>query len=395
MKNKLKVLTPILALVLAVGLFAGGTVGAARAALTYYSDNYDLNIEVPCIGVTLEENGRAVAWRDYLSGGRESSGSRALLSNLSSVTPGVYYDEALTVWNSGDVDSYVKVEIRKYWTDSRGNKITGLEPDQIVFDLGTGPNWWIDEDASTVERTVLYYTKPLEPDQRTTALSEDIMMAANVPEQISQRTVKSDENGKTIAVEYAYDGVRMYVEADVYAVQAHNAELSIRSAWGKAVSLSGDGSVTFLPAGVNGATGGASSGANTGDWPVFGNNGYGNGSGSNSNGTNGNGTNGSGTNGTNSNGANGTNGSGTNGSGTNGSNTNGSGTNGSGTNGSGDANTGTSSGPSGSYVLNTRTRVAHLATCRFLPDSYRADVNDTVENLREQGYKSCTTCHPW
>ena len=63
MKNKLKILAPFLLIALAVVLLAGGTVGNVRAALTYYSDNYDLDIEVPSIGVTLTENGRNAATR--------------------------------------------------------------------------------------------------------------------------------------------------------------------------------------------------------------------------------------------------------------------------------------------------------------------------------------------
>ena len=45
MKDKFKTWAPFLAIALAVVLFAGGTVGNVRAALTYYSDNYDLEIE--------------------------------------------------------------------------------------------------------------------------------------------------------------------------------------------------------------------------------------------------------------------------------------------------------------------------------------------------------------
>lgn len=247
MKHKFKTWAPFLAIALAAVLFAGGTVGNVRAALTYYSDNYDLEIEVPNIGVTLNENGRAVAWRDYLSNNQVRSGSSRLLSwarggNLRS---GRYYDEALSVTNTGGVDAYVKVEVRKYWTDSRGNKITALEPDQIEFPMGTGSGWYVDEQASTAERTVLYYTLPLAPGESSTDLSDEIMMSADVLEKISERDVKNDENGRTFSVEYAYDGVRMCLEADVYAVQEHNAAEAIRSAWGKTAAVGAGGALTF------------------------------------------------------------------------------------------------------------------------------------------------------
>lgn len=247
MKNKLKILAPFLLIALAVVLLAGGTVGNVRAALTYYSDNYDLDIEVPSIGVTLTENGRNAAWRNYLPDNRTDSGSSGLLSWAAGTDfrPGQYYDEKLAVTNTGNIDEYVKVEIYKYWTDAEGNKITELEPDQIEFQLGTGTGWYVDEAASTAERTVLYYTLPLAPDERTTDLSEEILMAADVLEKISETDVKNDANGRTFTVTYAYDGVRMCLDADVYAVQTHNAAQAIRSAWGKQVTVGGSGELTF------------------------------------------------------------------------------------------------------------------------------------------------------
>lgn len=246
MKNRSKMWAPLVMAALAVVLFAGGAVGNVRAALTYYSDNYDMDIKVPNIGVTLTENGHDVAWRDYLDNNQVSSGSRRLLSWAgSSFRPGEYYDEALRVTNTGNVDEYVKVEIYKYWTDSRGNTITDLEPDQIDLPLGTGTGWYVDEDASTAERTVLYYTLPLAPGDTSTDLSSEIMMSADVLEKITETTVKEDSNGRTFVVEYAYDGVRMCLDAEVYAVQANNGQDAIRSAWGKQVSVGPGGALSF------------------------------------------------------------------------------------------------------------------------------------------------------
>lgn len=243
---KFKTLLPVVAAVLALGLFAAGAAGNVRAALTYYSENYDMDIEVPDIGVTLEENNTDVAWRDYLSGTSEHSGSKPLLSWAGSdFTPGQYYPEVLTARNSGDVDSYVKVEIRKYWTDANGSKITALTPSQIDLDLGYDARWWYDESASTSERSVYYYTEMLSPGERTEKLSSEIMMSSEVLEKCTETVVKKDSNGQTIRVEYAYDGVRMCLEADVYAVQAHNAKESVKSAWGKTVSVGSNGTLTF------------------------------------------------------------------------------------------------------------------------------------------------------
>ena len=47
-----------------VVLLAGSTIGSARAALTYYSENYGAQVEVSNIGVSLVENDKVVSKRD-------------------------------------------------------------------------------------------------------------------------------------------------------------------------------------------------------------------------------------------------------------------------------------------------------------------------------------------
>ena len=48
---------PALLFPLSAVLLLMSTVGSTRAALTYYSDNYGVQVEVAGIGVTLLENG--------------------------------------------------------------------------------------------------------------------------------------------------------------------------------------------------------------------------------------------------------------------------------------------------------------------------------------------------
>ena len=61
MKKAKKILTSpvttIAAFVLAAGLLLFSSVGGARAALTYFSDDYSSDIRLEEIGVTLLENG--------------------------------------------------------------------------------------------------------------------------------------------------------------------------------------------------------------------------------------------------------------------------------------------------------------------------------------------------
>ena len=55
----------VAAFVLAVGLLLFSSIGGARAALTYYSENYSTRVEMFDIGVTLQENGKSLSWRNY------------------------------------------------------------------------------------------------------------------------------------------------------------------------------------------------------------------------------------------------------------------------------------------------------------------------------------------
>ena len=60
------------------------------------------------------------------------------------------------------------------------------------------------------------------------------------------QTSVTDENGyTTITTTYDYDGVTFNVEAQVDAVQTHNAEDAIKSAWGVDAQISADGTLSL------------------------------------------------------------------------------------------------------------------------------------------------------
>lgn len=63
MKNRL--LKPALLLSASAALLLLSTVGSTRAALTYYSENYAVEVTVSSIGVSLLENGEMVSYRNY------------------------------------------------------------------------------------------------------------------------------------------------------------------------------------------------------------------------------------------------------------------------------------------------------------------------------------------
>lgn len=228
-------------------LLIGSTVGSTRAALTYYSENYGAEVTVSNIGVSLLENGETVSRRDYDSNGEWNETSGALLADLQeeTIVPGKKYDEALAVSNSGSIDSYVRVILNKSWTDSEGSTDQNLSPELIDLNLLTDNGWIIDEGASTAERTILYYTNILPAGETTPALSDTVRIDPAVADKVTEE-VTTDENGyKTITFTYAYDGYTFELEAEVNAVQTHNAQDAIKSAWGVDVDVADDGTISL------------------------------------------------------------------------------------------------------------------------------------------------------
>ena len=58
-------------------------------------------------------------------------------------------------------------------------------------------------------------------------------------------TVRENAEGKIITYTYEYDGYTAHIDAEVDAVQTHNAADAIKSAWGVDVTISGDGSLSL------------------------------------------------------------------------------------------------------------------------------------------------------
>ena len=247
MKKKIPVLSTVLFAGAAL-LLAGSTVGSTRAALTYFSENYSASVNISQIGVSIQENGKTVSSRDYAGDGQWKETSTSLFSDLldtekgEKLALGKKYDDSITVLNSGDIDSFVRVIVTKSWQDKEGNKDTSLDPDLIQLNFLTENGWQIDESASTPERTVLYYTSLLAPDQSTAELlGEDALsIDSAVGTKVNQTETRTEE-GTVITTQYAYDGYSFQVEIEADAVQTHNAEDAIKSAWGVDVTVSEDG----------------------------------------------------------------------------------------------------------------------------------------------------------
>lgn len=233
--------------VLAVALLLFSSVGGARAALGYYSDVYVSRVQMYNIGVTLEENAgdewKSVSWRNYDS--NKSDGSwderygellKDMLKKGEELKIGKKYKEELRVKNTGEINQYVRVNIYKYWTDKDGNKLRSLSPSLINLNLtNIGTDWLLDEDASTPERTVLYYSKLLNKDKATPLFADSLTIDGMVATKVTQQSSTNEKGLTTITTTYDYDGTQFCVEAKVDAVQEHNAQDAIWSAWGQKV----------------------------------------------------------------------------------------------------------------------------------------------------------------
>lgn len=247
--NKKKL--PIILAGVATGLLLFSATGSTRAALSYISDNYIAQVDVKSIGVTLTENGQDISWRDYThKDDAWNEGMGVLLEHLlenagdEEIVLNKVYPEELSVRNSGTIDEYVRVVVTRYWLDSDGtSKRTDLDP--AIIDLHFTNNGWVEDmSAQTAERNVLYYTSILPSGASAPAFADTIKIGDELAKKVNETTTV--ENGcTTIETSYVYDGVVFVLRADVDAVQTHNAEDAIMSAWGVGVSITDDGSLSL------------------------------------------------------------------------------------------------------------------------------------------------------
>ena len=229
MKNK-NGKTPALRLfAAALVLLLFGSIGGALAALAYRLEGekgYTAEIAMLSTDVQVLEQGRAVS---ALSFG-ESDGR---------VIPGKKYDEELSVGNSGEIDEYVRVVIRRCWKDG-GEKDAALDPGRIALHLLTeGSGWVEDTTARTAERTVLYYTRPLAAGAATSAFCDTLTLDTAV------QTLVKQEGSNMTTTTFLYDGKTLCLEIEADGVQTHHAADAILSAWGRRVSIDESGTLSL------------------------------------------------------------------------------------------------------------------------------------------------------
>lgn len=200
---------------LAVVLLGFGTVGAVQAAPRITSNDYRAQVQLTDIQTALVENGK------------ECEGSDALLKTLladngdTALKIGKTYKDDLAVKNTGDIDEYVRATVRTYWTDANGKELD-VDPQLIELEVGSG--WTKDEAASTKERTVLYYGGVVKAGATSDPFVTGIRINSKV---LTAATAGSD--GETLD----YEGLKFHVEATADAVQTHNGDAAMTSAWGR------------------------------------------------------------------------------------------------------------------------------------------------------------------
>ena len=248
--------------VAAVLLFAGGGVAGTRAALNIQSELYRAHFYLNHLQVHLVENGKDVCTRsghiNNLDGNNKTRGPLATsleysydaktdTETLGSVEPGKLYQEEIAAHNGSDIDEFVRLTVRKYWvkTDEDGNvvmngkdpeKADNMSPDWIHLSYkgsedGNAGAWQENKAEATDESRTFYYRNDLDPDTTSALLFDKIMIDKEVAK-LGKVEEHKDGNKTIYTYIYKYDGCAFFIEADVQAIQTHNAEEAIKSQWG-------------------------------------------------------------------------------------------------------------------------------------------------------------------
>ena len=254
MKKKIRLSKRTTALlVAAVLLLAGGTVTGTRAALNIRSELYRAHFYLNHLQVHLIENGK-----DVCGGSNDLNGQTKVTGNLATslgydgkklgeVEPGKFYKEEIAAENGQDIDEFVRLTVRKYWvkTDKDGNivkengkevKAENMDPSWIHLRFGGKDGYntsaWFENPAErTDESSTYYYKSDLDGGAVSKNLFDEIMIDRKIAEK--SREIETVEGNKKIyTYVYKYDGAIFFIEADVQAIQTHNANDAIRSQWG-------------------------------------------------------------------------------------------------------------------------------------------------------------------
>lgn len=237
--TKLSKRTVALLAAAAVMLGSGGAMGAKAAPNIIANNPYD---------ATLSLNSLTVDITEQVAGGSVKTVSDGALTLTADKTLsiGKTYDDVISINNNGAADEYVRVLVRRYWTDADGKRLD-LSPEYIELNEAAG---WTKVKGSNEEYTVYYLTAPLAAES-----GKDLFTGFRINEAVKTEGKKimigskeygSDEaaaaaahDGDTITYTYTYNGCMFNVEAEAQSVQTHNSAEAIRSLWGVDASAVG------------------------------------------------------------------------------------------------------------------------------------------------------------
>ncbi|MCI8401421.1 MAG: hypothetical protein HFI38_04910 [Lachnospiraceae bacterium] len=216
-------------------------------SLAYFQANGDAvqnQITTRQLAIRLSQGSEAeqeTAWEETA----RADGSM-VLQLKEAVMPGSEVSKSVTVSNTADTELYTRVTVTRSWgqweettegsqiyefmkdTSLDGSKIGLLSGGEALDALTTGAvNGWIyDEEYSTGERLVFYYTSPLAPGEAAENLLD--LLAID----------------PSLGNEYAGKAVELTVEAD--AIQMLSASDAALSEWGVVLHIGADGVITGI-----------------------------------------------------------------------------------------------------------------------------------------------------
>ena len=143
----------------------------------------------------------------------------------------------------GNIDEYIRLVIRKYWVDKNDVKDTSCDPTLIKLNI-SNPDIIIDENYSSDEITVLYYTKILTTDE-VAEYVDNIQIDPSVNNIYDIQETTGPDGYKEITTKRKYDGMKAWVEIEADGVQSNNAAAAIHSTWGVTPTIV-DGVITEI-----------------------------------------------------------------------------------------------------------------------------------------------------
>lgn len=195
------------------------------------------------------ENGVVVANRNYVSDGKWDETSGILFRNIVDVNGnlkiGKKYPYEISVKNSGEIDTYVRIILKKSMYNKDGEKATDLSLDALDLHLLNSDDWIVDETVTTKDRMVMYYKKILLVGETTTSLTDYIRIDDSILWKAEEKNITEKNGYATIMMDYTYDGINFAIDIEADAVQTHNAEEAIQSAWGRDVTIDSNGNIEF------------------------------------------------------------------------------------------------------------------------------------------------------